>query len=85
MVRSAELEAVFSAMQSLSPKDREVLLLRTHEELTFPEIAIVLGCTPEAARKRSDRALRRLRKAAQFADAPDARSASRAIEEGGAQ
>lgn len=85
IVRNAELDAVAAALESLAAKDREVLMLRTHEELTFPEIAIVLGCSPEAARKRSDRALRRLRKVAQLVDAPDAPSAPRAIEEGGAQ
>lgn len=85
VVRNAELDAVAAALESLAPKDREILMLRTHEELTFPEIAIVLGCSPEAARKRSDRALGRLRRVARIVDAPDATSAPRAIEEGGAQ
>ncbi len=52
------------ALGKLSASDQEILRLRTYEELSMTEIAAVLGCSVEAAKKRSARALRRLRRAA---------------------
>jgi RNA polymerase sigma-70 factor (ECF subfamily) len=53
-----------AALDTLRPADQEILRLRAYEELTLPEIAEVLGCSVDAAKKRSARAMRRLRKAA---------------------
>lgn len=64
VIRNSDLAHLMEALVGLRAGDREVLLLRTHEELDFSEIAIVLGCTPEAARKRLSRAIGRLRRAA---------------------
>jgi RNA polymerase sigma-70 factor (ECF subfamily) len=64
LVRGAELEELMTALQTLRPADQELLLLRTHEELSYEQIAIAVGCTPEAARKRLGRAVDRLREAA---------------------
>jgi RNA polymerase sigma-70 factor (ECF subfamily) len=64
LVRSADLEEILQALRTLRPADQEILLLRTHEELDYGQIAAAVGCTPEAARKRLDRAVDRLRKAA---------------------
>lgn len=50
------------AMQSLTPEQREVLVLCRFQELPFSEIAEILGCTPVAARVRAHRALVELRK-----------------------
>lgn len=41
---------------------QEVLQLKIRDGLAFREIAVVLGCTVEAAKKRAQRALERLRK-----------------------
>lgn len=51
------------ALQRLATKDREVLILAAWEGLTAPEIAVVLDITPDTARKRLERARRRLRAA----------------------
>ena len=50
-----------NAMDSLSDRDREVLLLRFFREKSFAETGQRLGLTEDAARKRSERALERLR------------------------
>ena len=66
VVQNAEQEAVLRALATLSDAGREVILLRSYEGLPSGAIAEVLGCSPQAARKRLSRALRRLRKAAGF-------------------
>jgi RNA polymerase sigma factor (sigma-70 family) len=45
----------------LSRGDREAIVLRYFKEMTIAEVAAELGLSPEAARKRIDRALERLR------------------------
>lgn len=82
VVRRAEHDAVVDALWSLSEGDREVILLHTYEDLPTVQVAVVLGCSHEAAKKRLSRALQRLRKAAGLAE-PAAISNSRAIQEGG--
>jgi RNA polymerase sigma-70 factor (ECF subfamily) len=49
------------ALDLLDVLDREVLALRHYEQLTTPEIAVVLGIKPAAAGKRYLRALERLK------------------------
>jgi RNA polymerase sigma-70 factor (ECF subfamily) len=44
----------------MRPKDREVLRLAAWEELSNESIAVVLGCSIEAAAQRLHRAKRRL-------------------------
>src|SRR5262249_27747252 len=53
---------VRQAVSQLPEMDREVLLMRTYEELSFEEVAFVLKIDPAAARKRHGRALLRLGK-----------------------
>lgn len=53
--------ALDDALGSLSAADREALLLRFYRALSISEVAAVLGIAAEAARKRIDRALERLR------------------------
>jgi hypothetical protein len=48
----------------LSRADREAILLRYYRNLTFVELGAEIGCTEEAARKRVDRAVEKLRRAA---------------------
>jgi RNA polymerase sigma-70 factor (ECF subfamily) len=50
------------AVAQLPAIDREILVMRTFEELSYEEVACVLGVDPAAARKRHGRALLRLHK-----------------------
>ena len=50
---------------ALAPEDRELLALRFVQGLSFSEIADSLACSVEAAKKRGQRALARLRQAQQ--------------------
>jgi RNA polymerase sigma-70 factor (ECF subfamily) len=55
-------ERVSRAVAELGEADREVLLMRHAEELSYEEIACLLDVEPAAARKRYGRALIRLQK-----------------------
>ena len=46
---------------SCDPSDREVLQLRLWEEVSYDDIAELLGCSRHAAEQRYAKALRRLR------------------------
>ena len=67
IVQKAEHQEIVDALAALSPSDREIIMLRSYEELSTDEIAQVLDCSPEAARQRLSRALKRLRKEAGIA------------------
>jgi RNA polymerase sigma factor (sigma-70 family) len=54
-------DAVLRALRDLPETERELLWLRVVEERPYREVARSLRCTPEAARVRVSRALRRLR------------------------
>src|SRR5205814_1625665 len=56
-----QAERVSRAVARLSEADREILLLRHAEDLSFEEIACLLDIESSAARKRFGRALIRLR------------------------
>jgi RNA polymerase sigma factor (sigma-70 family) len=58
--RRVELAIVRSALRSLSRSDREVLLLRSVGELSFEDIAAVVGASTAAVKMRISRARRRL-------------------------
>ena len=60
---TAEAEPVLHAMAQLRAEDQDVLRLAAWEDLTAAEIAVVLGCTPNAATLRLSRARARLRAA----------------------
>lgn len=51
------------AMTRLSEADQEILLMRTFDELSFEEVACLLGIEPATARKRYGRALVRMQQA----------------------
>jgi RNA polymerase sigma-70 factor (ECF subfamily) len=55
-------ERISRAVAELSEPDREVLLMRHAQELSYDEIACLLGIEAPAARKRYGRALIRLQK-----------------------
>jgi RNA polymerase sigma-70 factor (ECF subfamily) len=68
----SEQAVVLAALGRLRPHDQEVLRLRVFEELSLREIAIALGCSAEAAKKRVARATRRLQAAVAASPAPRA-------------
>jgi RNA polymerase sigma-70 factor, ECF subfamily len=53
-------EAALTAIAALPQGERELLLLRVVEERPYREIAVRLRCSPQTARARVSRALRRL-------------------------
>lgn len=55
-----QAERVQAAMQQLSAKDRKVIELRFAFELSYDEMAAILGATPNAARMQVERAIGRL-------------------------
>jgi RNA polymerase sigma factor (sigma-70 family) len=84
VVRNVEHEELLAALRTLRPVDQEVLRLRVYEELPLADVAAVLGCSVEAAKKRSARALRRLRRAAGI-DQPRTIASSASTGEEGSQ
>ena len=44
--------AVWEALQQISPGAKDALILRYYEELSYAEIAAILGCSADAARAR---------------------------------
>ena len=83
IVRNDEQRHVLAALDRLSVDDQEILRLRAYEHLTIPEVAAVLGISVDAAKKRSTRAIDRLRNAAGLRRPQDVATETRAIEEGG--
>ena len=61
--------ALGRALAALSEDDREILTLEAWEELRPAEIAVVLGCSPGAARTRLHRARQHLREMLQVSHA----------------
>jgi RNA polymerase sigma-70 factor (ECF subfamily) len=60
-----QAERLRRALEQLRPEDQEIIRLRVSEGRTNPEVAQLLGATPAAIAKRLERALCRLREAAQ--------------------
>ena len=81
VVRAAEHVSIMSALNELSSGDREIILLRSYEELSFRDIGVAVGCSEATARKRLSRALRRLRR--QPIARAIAQADSRAVRKGG--
>ena len=59
--RRRNASAVRAALEELKPSDREAVLLRYEGGLSFREIGLICGIDEVAARKRTSRALSRLR------------------------
>lgn len=62
LIRKEAIENVKSALSDLTHSDRELLLLRIVEDMPYCDVAALLNCTEESARKRYGRALARLSK-----------------------
>jgi RNA polymerase sigma-70 factor (ECF subfamily) len=56
------VQRVRKALSHLAPADREILMMRNFEELSYQEASFILGIEPAAARQRHGRALLRLHK-----------------------
>jgi RNA polymerase sigma-70 factor (ECF subfamily) len=61
LIVEEERRRLHDALQRLSPRDREVLVLRHLEQLSISEIAEVLGLRQSAVKMRHLRALERIR------------------------
>ena len=81
--RNDEQAQLVRALNTLGSSDQEILRLRAYENLQINQIATVLGCTPDAAKKRCSRATKRLRDAVDRSGRRRAPARSRAIPEGG--
>jgi RNA polymerase sigma-70 factor (ECF subfamily) len=57
----ADAARIHQELHRLGPKHREVLLLRVMEDLTYEQIAEVIGCTTGTVRSRLHYAKRALR------------------------
>jgi RNA polymerase sigma-70 factor (ECF subfamily) len=60
VVQNFETTELINALGRLSANDREVVRLAGWEELDRDDLALAVGCTPNAATKRLNRALDRL-------------------------
>jgi RNA polymerase sigma-70 factor, ECF subfamily len=60
LVREERRQQLHAALERLSSPDREILVLRYLEDLTFPEIAAILEIGESAAKMRHLRALQRI-------------------------
>jgi RNA polymerase sigma-70 factor, ECF subfamily len=61
LIRDELRQRVRAALETASPRDREILVIRHLEEMSAAEIAATLGITERAAKARHTRALERLR------------------------
>lgn len=59
VVRRSQDTEVVGVLRMLKPSDQEILMLAAWEELTGPEVAVVLGISTSAAEQRLHRAKRR--------------------------
>lgn len=65
LIQQEKLSQLEKALDSLPPRQQELIRLRQRENQTFAEIGAQLGCTEEAARKQWARTLVELRNALQ--------------------
>jgi RNA polymerase sigma-70 factor (ECF subfamily) len=61
LIREELRQRVRAVLEGMSPRDREILVMRHLEEMSAAEIAAALGITERAAKARHTRALERLR------------------------
>lgn len=63
-VRKPDLNTTADLLAEIDPVDQQLLMMKVVNGLTFKEVAEVLGCSEEAAKKRAQRALKRLKELA---------------------
>lgn len=72
MVRTEEIQQMLDAMDTLSERDRVILVMRYFDEAGYDDICRVIGCTVHQARALRHKAVGRLR-AAMIQAKPDGR------------
>jgi RNA polymerase sigma-70 factor (ECF subfamily) len=60
-IRSEAIATMLAAVEELTPQDREIVVLRSIEQVSLPTTAQLLGATENAIAVRHHRALQRLR------------------------
>ena len=60
-VRKPDVNTAADLLAEIDPEDQQLLMMKVVNGLTFKEVSEVLGCSEEAAKKRAQRALKRLR------------------------
>ncbi len=60
LARVESAKAVRRALGELDSDDREIILLRTYQEMDTPQLSEILGIKPDAVRQRHSRAVKRL-------------------------
>ena len=70
VVARAEVDRLRALVQELPARQRRALTLRRVEGLDYPEVARLMGGTPEAARANVYQAVRQLKRAMEQADGP---------------
>jgi RNA polymerase sigma-70 factor (ECF subfamily) len=75
-VKSGEGGVLWQALARLSPEDRDLLIMRAWDELPVTELAVLLGCTPNAVSLRLHKARRRLAAALSRTDGRGSRTSS---------
>ena len=60
-VRNEEVETIWKYVSMLSDEDQKLVIMRYYEKMGFQQIADHFGITREAARKRGQRVLKRLK------------------------
>ena len=60
-VRNEEAETIWKYVSMLSDEDQKLVIMRYYEKMGFQQIADHFGITREAAKKRGQRALKRLK------------------------
>lgn len=83
IIRNAQQAKLVEALATLRPQDQEVLRLRAYEHLAVAEVAQVLGCSVEAAKKRSARAMKRLQRAAGLTGIHEFGAGGSTVQQGG--
>jgi RNA polymerase sigma-70 factor (ECF subfamily) len=83
VVRREQDRAVLETLAGMQPKDAEVLRLSIWEEFTARQIAVVVDCSPDAAKQRLSRARKRLAK--KLSSRVPAIASSESAEKGGSQ
>jgi RNA polymerase sigma-70 factor (ECF subfamily) len=71
LVREEQRQRLRVALVRLAAPDREILVMRYLEDLTFPEVAAILGIGEGAAKMRHLRALQRIRVLMGGGDGPE--------------
>lgn len=71
-----ERDTLVAAFTALDPGDRDLLIMRTWDGLAVTDIAVLLGCTPNAASIRIHKARRRLAEALEPEDTVASRTST---------